>query len=313
MTKSVQRQLSESWKGAQEGSLHSHFDIGYDTIRFMWRRIRRLFPNILFSFLLCFLIRWLLSGVECKTILEAALGGIFEICFLRFFGFQLKYSNPIAWYVSAMLIGEAILYPLLQKKKHIFTCVYAPLITLIFLGCFSHDYGAIGSTYVWRGIVFVGLLRAIMGLAAGCVCAELGGFLEKLLFTRAGKQVLSLVEVVAFMCILFYMQIFDQGQGDFLVFILFFLILAIVLCQKSTIAIWFRGKKIFPFLGRISLAIYLNQGAVLLLAQNFYFGRTFGEEVAVYIILTGVFSVVSFPASEMISYVFKNIKKLMIE
>ena len=106
------------------------------------------------------------------------------------------------------------------------------------------------------------------------------------------------------------MQFSRQGQGDFIIFLLFILLVAICCSQKSSIAKFFKGSK-NCLLSRLSLAIYLNQAVLLLFAQSHRFGTDFKSELIVYVAGTIVISFVSLSIVESFRGVALKIYKIV--
>ena len=284
-----------------------------NTWAYIFRSSYRLFPFLFFSIFSCLLVRVLFEAQTLKEVFKLISACLPELLFLRMTGLQTIFINPIAWYISAMMLGKFILYPLLRWKGSLFAGLIAPIISVFIAGNFSHDYGLIGLTYQWKAdIGYVGIFRAFMGLLLGCFSFVCVKKLSEVSLTQIAQIILTCIQLFSTLFILLYMHFCAQSNIDFFILALFFLIITISLSEKSLISKNLRCNKTFNILGKLSLPIYLNQGAVLLLAKHILFAQSFLIEISIYIGLTFLLSVFALYISKYYFLFLPKVKQQII-
>lgn len=99
-------------------------------------------------------------------------------------------ATDVLWYISAMLLAMALLYPLLLLTRDNF--YYIAFIGTIFgMGYVWHTYGHLCLTFEWNGFIYSGFLRAIVELLAGSVCYYIVEKLRRIKATRFFQFVLA--------------------------------------------------------------------------------------------------------------------------
>ncbi len=198
-------------------------------------------------------------------------------------GIKASYSNSMTWYLSAMMIAKLLLYPILRRYKTSFSVNIAIFAAFILAGWLSMTCGCLGATMTWNGVMYIGLLRAFLGLLTGCICYEFASYISGIKFSSVGLIGLHIIKLLLLFYILFYMQFSDQGIGDYVVFIAMFFLVAIVYSGVIKLSIF--NKKI-PWLRKMSLAIYVIQGAWLLVISRYEFQAGFEIELLLYLLGT---------------------------
>lgn len=138
-----------------------------------------------------------------KTILKCAASSLWALLPLTAAGFPEPDLHMGAWFVSALLLGMAILYPLCLRHFKVFTQVVAPLTALLVLGALCLCRGSTLGPDAKVAFLRKGLIRAIAEISAGAALYVPVAALARLKLTRAGKGavtcgiILSSVAVLA--------------------------------------------------------------------------------------------------------------------
>lgn len=296
-------------------ALHSEEDLVSAHFAYMGNRVKKLFPWVVFSYFICFAIELIYN--ENIDLLAVVGRSIFELSFTFMAGIRGSSMNALTWYLSAMILAEMILFPIVKAYKRLWTCIIAPIVMLIILGNFSHTLGYIGGTYTWAGIVYVGLLRAIMGIAAGTICTEIvQRITEKYRFTNFGAVILKMIKWISIISCIVYMHVSEAGKGDIIVFVLYFIWCIVIfldenekVCKLNKLYM----NKYLQKMGTFSLLIYLNQYAALKLLGYLSLGVEFKKELLLYCIITMVFSVISYFCTPLLARVSNGVLGNIIE
>lgn len=223
---------------------YPHDSLGVSTVRFIYNKFKSLFiylfPAVLISYVLA-CIRVERDWGESLTRLPLLLFDFFP---LREAGYQGDYVLGISWYLSAMFLGLAILYPLCKKYRTTVTLIACPIASLLIYGALSHYYGhmAIASTYLDKSWIGSGLLRGIAGCAAGCTLYEICTALSKKKITMTGRAFFSLLEFAGFFFFFHVMHEHPKSKYDFILIFVIFLLLVIGVGGISLTSLLFRGK-----------------------------------------------------------------------
>jgi len=223
-----------------------------------------------------------LTGSNLFDTLKNYFYSIYEILLLPEAGIFQGYSNMQFWYLSAMLIVLPLFYAGMVKNKQCFLYTIAPLSALLIYGYFSVTVGHIDTWGTWLGLFRPSLLRAWAGLCMGACTFIFSEHIKKI---PRGRVMLSAVEIVCFICTMFYMFRLGRRKADFLFIILFMLMNAIALSEKASISS--RFQSIPTGTAELALAIYAGHMTVrtfvpCILMPN----ASYWERLPIYIILS---------------------------
>ena len=264
--------------------------IGSDTAVYIFRRVKSLYPYLTFAVVVNFL-GWqlfrdgmLFDPRSCGG-LKYFVSGLLNFIFPYSLGFQDYYYLGYSWYLSAMIWGMMILFPLLRHKRNLFYCVIAPLLAGLGLGYYSWHYSMLGYIGTDKYLFSAGLIRGIAELSMGCLCYKFSQKLQGLL-TGTGKVLLTVLEVLC-LAVVAYRVIFYQPNGvlDYIIFFLIAVIVAVAFSEQSLLT--FRiSSKWSSFLGKFTLAVYLNSNAWSYMTARAWPEMSYWKATAIYVCLT---------------------------
>lgn len=232
--------------------------LGVATVRFIYNKFKSLFlylfPAVILSYILSCVRRdrGLLASFERVPLL------LFDFFPLREAGYRGDYVVGISWYLSAMLLALAILFPLCKKYGKTMTMITCPIGALLIYGTLSHYYGhiAIASTYLEGALIGSGLLRGIAGCALGCVLYEACEALSVKKITLFGRSLFTVLEIIGFVFLIFIMREYPKSQYDYILILVIFLLLLIGIGGISFSSLLLSGKYT-KFFGTASTLIVL--------------------------------------------------------
>lgn len=241
--------------------------IGEETRNFIWRKLSTFYPE----FIVSMIIGW---GVVCISghysfvdSIKLLRQSIPEMLLLQCFGFW-GYINAAAWYLSAMLISMAILYPLIRKYKETMVCLALPLISLFILGYMFKTLGHLRGPQDFIYFTFKGNLRGLAEISMGAMLYPIAQRLSKISLNRLGRILCSVVKWGCYLiCIRYMTQMWDNK--DFIYLFVFALAIMLSFSRVGIDSNWFNGK-FSAFLGKFSLAIYLGHAYWSARAASFY-------------------------------------------
>ena len=233
--------------------------LGVSTARFIGHKYKGLFPILLPSAILGYVIRSIMVNRTTSNFFLKAPLLLFEIFPTSVAGFSGYYVVGISWYLSAMFIALAILYPLCKKYGSNFILTVCPLLSILIYGFLSHTFGhlAVGNTYADEIIVNAGILRGIAASSLGCILYEICAKLSKKQVSLQGRIVFTLLEIVGYFALFGMIHYQPKSAYDYICVLLIFILLLIGISGLSATSILLKGKWTKHF-GSWSTLIVLN-------------------------------------------------------
>lgn len=237
-------------------------------IPFLWGKVRSLLPY----HLIAFAVLWLLEGIYhwegLKKFIKVSLEHIPNLFFLQKAGFNFVNINPYEWYISAMLLAIAIIYPLCRKNHKVYTRVVAPLIAIVIYGWLIHDYKTVSNVNAWDIFGYRCVWRAIAGMSLGMFAYEGSKVLSKENWSKKEQIFFTLLENVCWIFSVVY--VCTEMKSKYEIYVIFMLFIAIMISFSKEMSL---GRKLFQnriamFLGRMSLSLYLIQDLGIEVVNN---------------------------------------------
>lgn len=246
---------------------HSNFNLGDDTIRFMFKKIKSIFPYHLIAFCFLFIITAWVNHYSISMMISTLVSSIPNLLLIQMTGIPGKMLNHVEWYLSVMLIVLAILYPLCKKFYSTFVKVICPIGSLLILGYLGGTYGSLTGVAVWTGVAYKGFWRGLAEIALGVSAYEASKKLNAKGLNKKEVYLLSGVEVGCYLSsFIFVIMTFSKGY-EFLC--LLALYVGIILSYSSvTMSKNLFSHKISYLLGELSLPIYLSQLSAFAIVQG---------------------------------------------
>lgn len=173
-------------------------NIGKDSVDFIKKKYLSVFPYHLFSYVCSFIVAVILGSLTVVGAVKLFVNSLPNLFMLDMVGLPYTMVAGYVWFVSAMLIAMAVLYPILRRWFSVFTNIIAPVLGVLLLGWLAQTYGRLTYISFWTGLTFKGVLRAVAEIAFGCAAFALCERLKERDFTKFGKLVLSLLELFGY-------------------------------------------------------------------------------------------------------------------
>ena len=180
-------------------------NIGKDTFLYIYKRMKRLYPEFIIASLIALIARSLVLHWNLKVAAVKVAKAAGEWTFLQMAGFETGSLVGATWFLSAMILASALLYPLARRFQNGFYYYGAPM---IFIFLFGLTYRTIphfqNHTVLILDIVYVGLVRAIMELSGGCFIYILAEEMKKIHWKPVMRYIFTILEVLAFGFVIIY-------------------------------------------------------------------------------------------------------------
>ena len=284
--------------------------LGNETWNFTLKKASKIYIPYLVAFVIHFVIRMVIENVNIKDMLIEASLSVRELTLTYSSGLITgRFHNGPTWYISAMILGMFILYPILRKYYDTFSKVIAPFFALFIYAFLQHQYKSINLSSHFGEIMCLGFLRGVCALSIGIFIFQLvrKATNSKITLNVAGKGVLLIFEflIVAYLLLITFHKRFSSHEFQYfavilqgvLVFILFYN--PVKISNKFIINVC---KK----LGELSLYIYLNHRIWTRVLETAVVDEGWGRKqlLVVYFGLTAVSVIISW----VISFVLEKFK-----
>ncbi|MCQ2521710.1 MAG: acyltransferase [Lachnospiraceae bacterium] len=223
---------------------------GRASFRYVGSRFCRLAPEYYVALVLG-VVSWLIAtgGVPVKDFFKYCVDNVLgEALFLDGFGVWFNKVNAHTWYISAMLAGMLLFYPILYKKRDFYLRFFCPA---VFIGlsywCFL-KFEDISFMYP--------ILRAFQGLALGGFCYAVAEEVRKVQIGKAGKVVVTIVTAAMYV-LAFALAGATRPKSSLLVAFLFAICITVTYADLGIRTRLFDNKLVY-WLGKFSYPLYLG-------------------------------------------------------
>ena len=258
--------------------------IGSETLHFILHKIRSFLPEFLIAWWIGFVLIGVVRQYGVLDYLKAFGNDFWELTLVKMSGLFTHGIDGAMWYLSAMLLGMAFLYPLLRTKRDLMTHLVCPLLALFLYGYLCQAEGHPRDPIVWLGLCYKGLVRAIAGLCTGVVICVAVRRLKRFSpsgLTKTGNALAIGVQLLCLLLTIRYMA--EQEPSEYDYFYMFLLMLLVLISfsgfgLESVLGNSQRLHLLSAFLGKYSLSLYLGhlyfaQHVNELLPEELYSGK----------------------------------------
>lgn len=211
--------------------------------------LQLIFRRILFE-------RWNLA-VTCREIIKS----IPSLLMINMAGMYTSGGFEIggSWYLSAMMLGMLLLFPLLLLNYEWAAKIIMPIVGIFGLGYLYLSCAHIMAVDGRAGIFYGGMLRATGELAIGVCAYEIGKKLTQVRFTKLAEILLTLLKVICYAVVLVFAYSAWEGKYDLFAFIF---CAAGVTLSFSGVGWSLPDYPVTRWLGKVSLPVFLVHGVV---------------------------------------------------
>lgn len=258
--------------------------IGSETLHFILHKIRSFLPEFLIAWWIGFVLIGVVRQYGVLDYLKAFGNDFWELTLVKMSGLFTHGIDGAMWYLSAMLLGMAFLYPLLRTKRDLMTHLVCPLLALFLYGYLCQAEGHPRDPIVWLGLCYKGLVRAVAGLCTGVVICMAVRRLKRFFpsgLTKTGNALAIGAQLLCLLLTIRYMA--EQEPSEYDYFYMFLLMLLVLLSfagfgLESVLGNSQRLHLLSAFLGKYSLSLYLGhlyfaQHVNELLPEELYSGK----------------------------------------
>ncbi len=248
--------------GKKALSIENYQDLGLETKKYMIKRVK----NLIGMTTIVFIFSYFFFTAVNEYAIYNKVNFIWDILLLRNAGLEYRTLIYVGWYTSVLMIASLCLYPLILKYKNKFTYIIGPLI-VIFVGSYIayHWNGSLA----WDGEYYTKcFLRGFFEMSLGACLVPLAEKMKKMDFTMLGTYLLTLIETVGFVSILFLANTANSHKKyDFVMLLILSICVTIAFSEKSLTSKFCSNKMIY-WLEKLFFPMYLSQGLIISVAAH---------------------------------------------
>lgn len=284
-----------------------------NVLDFMKNKIKGIYPAILLSWIFSFTLINIFYFKDFYTLITRMFESVWELLFLRNAGFNGFRTIPQTWYISAMFLSMFIIFPIYNKNKEKFEGYIAPLLSIIILGYLFHFTNSLVNPNKYMILFYKSSYRAFGEICLGIFCYHICKQIKNINFTKIGELLLSFLELFGYIFTIYYMQSYKlfNSTFDFVVLVMLGISITISFSQKSIISKLFNFK-IFNFLGRYSLYIYLTYYAFAKILPVILVDKPIDTIYNFYLLLTFLSAIILMFLEKYFIKFLKIIRKLLV-
>lgn len=287
--------------------------LGQDTFGFIKGKFFSLMPNVIVGYAIAFIVFHYNGGeTSLRTMGTHLAQSLPDIFLLKQTGIKIISYNGVTWYLSAMLLTMAILYPMLRKWKETFFYIIAPLGFLLIMGYLFQTHGSLSNLEEWNGWTFNGNLRAMADILGGVICYQAVCWLGRFSFKKLMKVLFTVLEWACYIGVIWYTFDHKPGQADYLLF--FFLMVGVtVTVSKVSYSPCIFRHKFFGWLGKYSFSLYLGHSCWRKYISNIYPDSWgFEQKLAAYLVLAALTGLVIMYVSLGLRALWKKVRPKVV-
>ncbi len=226
-----------------------------ENLRMLKGKILHFFPYILIA-VICGCVFYSIKDQTTQSLTDKLLFSLSDVYGLQMLGYPFFAATGVAWYLSVLFFVSFLIYPIMIRKRELFTLYIGPVSAIFILGCIAHTSGNLLDPGAWWGWTFKGMLRGYADIVIGCSAYEITRYLNGR--ENKGAKLYSALELAGIIVTIGY-TIFhkDSDRHDFLIIPLIMLAVSISFSNKSVLSHVLRSP-VFSKLGVFSFSIYLN-------------------------------------------------------
>ena len=239
--------------------------LGTDSVRFIWKKYFSIFWYHIIAFVALFTVHTLINQDFTMDKLFNVIPGALLITRT---GIRLYDINGVEWYLSAMILVMAAMYPVAKRHFEVYAKAIAPISAALIYGWLIHKYHTISGTTVWTELGYRCMWRAAAGLNVGLFMYCCVKALKRREWSKKEATTAKIARWIMFGSICVYAMCRNPGQYEIYAVIVIFIALVLAFTFPFENANWLDSKAV-AWLGRMSLPLYLNQNLAILIGKTY--------------------------------------------
>ena len=253
--------------------------LGKSVSSFMYRKVMAFLPYHIIAFILAWITVTVIDWKGVTNAVYSAVESIPSFFLIHMSGLKMENPQFVEWYLSVMVLGMLVLYPIIRKHFYVFTRVIAPAVGIFMLGYLYHKYHVLGDVKTWSVYFLKAMLRGTAELCLGAFTYEVVQILKEKINVERIKVLNTIIYVGGILVFILFSCRKLRGhlsqEYQFLGVPLFMLLVAVCFlggtCFSNAL-----NNKVVMFLGKFSLPLYLAQVVGVRIAESKLLPKSMG-------------------------------------
>lgn len=245
-------------------------EVGSETLYQVVRKYISFFPYHVVAFGFGFLLSLYQNHIVTPTgIIRKAIQVLPQFFLIHLNGmFEESRIVTIEWYLSALLIGCLMLYPVLRMAYEKYVYWIGPVLSLFIMGYMYHTDKTLFGPVAWEGFTCRGVFRGIMVMNLGMLAYELAKKLQARSWKMGQRIGFTVLNLLCYFVPIYAMTKKWENKEYFT--LIFFLFAGITISFAQNVNLYGRylNHGFFLYLGKLSLPMYLNTNMVRILLRQ---------------------------------------------
>ncbi len=288
-------------------------DLGKETISFTISKIKRFLPYIIF--LIVISLPYVLIIKKYNIVDFSYI--ILNLLYLPTYQNRVYDIYGITWYITSLIIVETLLFPLVLKYRKKIIYFFSPVLCYILINYILIKYESFAIPWSLDVFSYGGIIRGLFGINLGMILYVVVQKIKTINFTDFSRFLLTLFEIIGYFSIFVISNKVDSHfRYDLLMIIIISCSIVVSFSNKSLMND-FCNNKLFFFLEKISLPIYINQWLIIdvigFIIKKMSIHISYYIELLIVIIISIIFGGITLKIVELLKNNSKKIKNIFIE
>lgn len=259
---------------------NNHHEAAVNAWHYTQKRIKALYPLLLGSVALTFIVRNVILETSSTDIFKVAMNSLWEFLGLGALGVTNLWNAPLG-YVSAILIAGFIIYYVINKSEDIFKILAVVLAIIVYSYGIANGWNNAATIL---GIPLM-LMRVMAGMSIGALLYYPVSNLQKKKLTENVTMVLSVAHIALAMFIL-YIWFHGTSINELTVGLLILLFVFILLVNKDYISVLYNDSAFLNDLGHLSVYYFASHLAFVYLIPYLFPEMSYQASIVFNILFT---------------------------
>jgi peptidoglycan/LPS O-acetylase OafA/YrhL len=243
----------------------SNTPLGTDSVRFIWKKYFSIFWYHIIAFVALVTVHSIINMDFSMDKLFDVIPGALLITRtgIRFFDI-----NGVEWYLSAMILVMAVMYPAAKRYFEVYAKAIAPISAALIYGWLIHDFHTLSGTTIWTVLGYRCMWRAAAGINAGVFMYCCVKPLKNRDWSSRDILLAKIARGIMYACICVYSMCLNPRKYEIYAVMVIFIALLLTFVFPYENVKWLDSKAV-AYLGRLSLSLYLNQNLAITIGKAY--------------------------------------------
>ena len=260
--------MAKSARKITQSSLLNKDAIGAETWKFVSKKFGSMWLYHSIAWIFTLILYTICKATSLRSAVEIVLQSVPSYFFLQMTGIRCVSPNDVEWYLSAMMIGMFLIFPLLLRFGNRFSKIAAPLTAALLVGWLSRVAGRLTGVMVWEGFAYRSVIRGIAELCLGVTAYELSEHLKTQQLKKRTRVLLTVLEYGCYAGVLVFMLLTLDHKYEPYALMALFVAITLSFSDLTYGNVLFSNKFVY-WLGDLSLPVYLTQVFSIMVITNY--------------------------------------------